>query len=269
MWWTRLAHSLWLQTPTVARWRCTTSPTRPLRSSGGSVTTALGGIGAISADGTHVLVGEVNGLRAALIDISNPASPQIKSVFATAIDSIGAIALKGSLAVASGPNNFYFVVLDYANPASPTQIMFTPGSGGVHFGGAVTCDLDGTHAALADLGGGAVYLFDVSGSTPVLLGQFQSTQLGVSSISISGSTVAAASSNDFTVTLVSFQNPANPAGVDTPSNRGSGLGRPKSIDDVRLERGRFHDRMDGHSNSPLQGSHRGSGNLRLAHLHLD
>ena len=188
----------------------------------GSVTTALGGIGAISADGTHVLVGEVNGLRAALIDISNPASPQIKSVFATAIDSIGAIALKGSLAVASGPNNFYFVVLDYANPASPTQIMFTPGSGGVHFGGAVTCDLDGTHAALADLGGGAVYLFDVSGSTPALLGQFQSTQSGVSSISISGSTVAAASSNDFTVTLVSFQNPANPAGVDTPSNLGGG-----------------------------------------------
>lgn len=188
----------------------------------GSVTTTLGGIGAISVDGSHVLVGEVNGLRAALIDISNPASPQILSVFTTAIDSIGAIALKGSLAVASGPNDLYFVVLDYANPASPTQVKFTPGSGGVYFGGAVTCDLDGTQAALADLGGGNVYLFDVSGAAPALLGQYQSTQAGVSSISISGSTVAAASSNDVTVTLVSFQNLANPAGTDTPTNLGGG-----------------------------------------------
>lgn len=69
------------------------------------------------------------------------------------------------------------------------------------------------HAALADLGGGNIYLFPVSGTAPSLLGKYQSTQSGVSSISISGSTVAAASSNDSTVTLVSFQNQANPSGT--------------------------------------------------------
>ena len=188
----------------------------------GSVTTTLSGIGAISVDGAHVLVGEVNGQRVALIDVTNPTAPQILSVFTTAIASIAAIALKGSLAVASGPNDLIFVVLDYANPASPTQVPFMPGSGGVFFDGAVTCDLDGTQAALADIGGGNIYLFDVSGGTPALLGRYQSSQSGVSSISISGSTVAAASSNDVTATLVSFENPANPTGTDTPTNLGGG-----------------------------------------------
>ena len=188
----------------------------------GSVMTSLGGIGAISLDGSHVLVGEVSGQRVALIDVTNPAAPHVLSIFTTAIASIAAIALKGSRAVASGPNDLIFAVLDYANPASPTQIQFTPGTGGVHFGGGVTCDLDGAQAALADIGSGNIYLFDVSGAAPALLGQFQSSQAGVSSISIDGSTVAAASSNDFTVTLVSFQNPANPAGTDTPANLGGG-----------------------------------------------
>jgi hypothetical protein len=188
----------------------------------GSVSTILGGIGAISVDGSQVLAGEMTGPRAALIDISNPASPQIVSVFNSAIDGIGAIALKGSLAVASGPNELFFAVFDYAIPASPTQVKFVPGTGGVHFGGAITCDLDGTQAALADISGGNVYLFDIGGAAPTLLGQYQSSQAGVSSISIDGSTVAAASSNDFTATLVSFQNPGSPAGTDTATNLGGG-----------------------------------------------
>jgi hypothetical protein len=188
----------------------------------GTVATGLDGIGAISLDGSHVLVGEVSGQRVALIDVTNPAAPHILSVFTSAIASIAAVALKGSLAVASGPNDLIFVVLDYTNPAGPAQIQFTPGTGGVHFGGAITCDLDGAHAALADIGSGNVYLFDVSGAAPAVLSQYQSDQAGVSSISISGSTVAAASSNDFTVTLVSFQNPASPAGTDTPTNLGGG-----------------------------------------------
>jgi hypothetical protein len=188
----------------------------------GSVTTTLAGIGAISFDGMHVLAGEVNGNSIAFIDASNPASPTIKSTFSSAIQSISAISLKGTLAVACGPNNLYFVVLDYSNPASPTQIQFMPGAGGIFFGGALTCDLDGTNAALADYGDSKIYLFDVSGGTITLLGQYASDQSGVSSISISGTLVAAASTNDFSITLVDFSNPANPTGADTQSNLGGG-----------------------------------------------
>ena len=189
----------------------------------GAIGTGLGGIGAISFDGSHVLAGEVGGSRVVLIDVTSPAAPSIVSTFSTAIASISAVALKGILAVASGPNNLYFVVLSYANPASPTQVQFTPGTGGVFFGGAVTCDLDGTHAALADYGGGKIYLFNVAGGAPVFLGQYQSDQAGVSSISISGAMVAATSTNDATMTLVNFQNPASPSGADTSANLGGGV----------------------------------------------
>jgi hypothetical protein len=196
------------------------NPASPTQKS--TVSTVLGGIGAISFDGSHVLVGEVNGQRVVLIDVSNPSAPSILSTFTSAVSSISAIALKGTRAVAAGPNDLFFVVLDYTNPGSPTQVQFMPGSDGVFFGGAVTCDLDGTQAALADYSSGNVYLFDVSGGSPTLLGQYASNQVGISSISISGNFVAAASTNDFTMTLVNFQNPASPSGADTPSNLGGG-----------------------------------------------
>jgi hypothetical protein len=189
----------------------------------GMLSTQLAGIGAISLDGSRVLAGEVNGQRVALIDVANPVSPVLKSVFTTSIASIGAIALKGGLAVASGPNDLIFVVLDYANPASPSEVQFAPGSGGVFFGGSVTCDLDGTRAAVADASDGTLYLFDVSGGPPSLLGRFPSTQAGVFSISVSGATVAAASTNDAMFTVASFQNPASPTGTNTQASLGGGV----------------------------------------------
>jgi hypothetical protein len=187
----------------------------------GTANTGLSGIGAISFDGSNVLAGELDGQRVVLIDVTNPSSPSIVSTFTTAVSSISAIALKGPIAVASGPNDFYFIVLDYINRLSPTQVQFTPGSGGVHFGQAVTCDLDGTHAALADYGSGNVYLFDVSSGMPTLLGQFASDQAGVSSISISGNFVAAASTNDSAMTLINFQNRSSPSHEDTNLGGGS------------------------------------------------
>jgi hypothetical protein len=188
----------------------------------GHISTVLAGIGAISFDGAYVLLGEMNGSRVILIDVSSPTSPTITSTLTTSLGGIGACALKGALAVASGPNDLFFTVINYTNPSSPTQVQFTPGTGGVFFGGSVTCDLDGTQAALADMGGGNVYLFDVAGGTPSLLGQYPTDQAGVSSISISGNFVAAASTNDFTATLIDFQNPANPSAADTATNLGGG-----------------------------------------------
>ncbi len=188
----------------------------------GSVSTVLGGIGAISIDGNRVLVGEVNGLRVILIDVSTPSNPTILSTFSSAISSISSAALKGTKAIISGPNDLIFAVLDYTVPATPTQVKFTPGTGGVFFGGAVAGDLDGTNAALADIGDGNVYLFDVGGASPVLLGKMLTTQAGVSSLSISGTTVVAASSNDATLSVVSFQAPATPTESDISNGLNGG-----------------------------------------------
>jgi hypothetical protein len=188
----------------------------------GTIDTGLGGIGAISFDGTNVLVGEVNGQRVVLIDVTNPASPTVVSTFTSALGGISAIALKGNLAVASGPSDFIFVVLNYSSPSNPAQVQFVPGTGGVFFGGVITCDLDGTQAALADGGDGNIYLFDVSSGSPNLLSQFASTQVGISSISISGDVVAAAATNGVTMSLVDFSNPAAPTATDTPTNLGLG-----------------------------------------------
>ena len=187
-----------------------------------SLNTALSGIGAISFDGSRVLVGEVNGFRLVLIDVSNPSAPSILSTFTTSVSSISAISLKGAYAVAGGPNDLFFVVVDYTTPSSPTQVKFVPGTDGVHFGNSLTCDLDGTHAAFADYGSGNVYLFDIAGGSPSLLGQYASDQAGVSSISISGNFVAAASTNDFTMSLIDFTNPASPSGADTATSLGGG-----------------------------------------------
>jgi Abnormal spindle-like microcephaly-assoc'd, ASPM-SPD-2-Hydin len=120
----------------------------------------------------------------------------------------------------------YFVVLNYASPASPSQVQFTPGTGGVFFQGVIVCDLDGSYAAVADLGGASpptpIYLFNVSTGTPALLGTYQSDQAGVTSISVSGTTVAAASTNDATITLVSFASATSPSAADTATGLGGG-----------------------------------------------
>jgi hypothetical protein len=199
------------------------NPGSPLQKA--TVATGFGGIGAISFDGTNVLAGEQNGSQVILVDVTNPAAPTIVSTYSTTINSIASIALNGALAVASGPNNLYFVILDYANPASPTEVPFSPGTGGVYFDGVIVCDLDGTYAAAADGGGGGVYLFDVAGGTLTLLSKYQSDQSGITSISVSGTTVAAASTNDATITLVSFSlsDPGSPSGADTNAGLGGGV----------------------------------------------
>jgi LVIVD repeat len=82
----------------------------------GTVATGLGGIGAISLDGSHVLAGEVNGQRVALIDITNPAAPHILSVFTSAIASIAAIGCRQRLR-----RRALFRSRDRPEPARPGQ----------------------------------------------------------------------------------------------------------------------------------------------------
>ncbi|WP_031364635.1 choice-of-anchor D domain-containing protein [Caballeronia sordidicola] len=188
----------------------------------GTVSTPVSRLATISIDGTHVLVGDGSGDGLVLVDVSNPSAPLVVSTINTGLSSISAVALKGAYAVATGVYALTFVVVDYTNPSHPTQVQFVPGTAGVHFGNSPTCDLDGTHAALADSGSGNVYLFDISGGTPSLLGQYASTQSGISSLSISGNFVAAASTNDFTMSLIDFTNPGSPSGADTATKLGGG-----------------------------------------------
>jgi hypothetical protein len=187
----------------------------------GSIISTLGGIGAVSVAGSRVLAGEVSGLRLILVDISNPSSPTIVSTFNSSISSIASVALKGTHAVASGVNDPFFVALDYTNP---TEVKFAPGTGGVFFQLApVVCDLDGTNAVVGEAGGSNVYLFDISGGSISLLGKFASSESGITSISISGSTAAASSSNDLTLSVVSFQNVSNPSETATPAGLSGGV----------------------------------------------
>jgi hypothetical protein len=196
------------------------NPTMP----GPAVETTLVGVGAISCDGTNVLAGEIDGSRVVLIDASDLASPKIVSTFTTKIESISSLSLKGSLAVVCGPNQLFFVVLDYATPTSPTQVAFTPGSDGIHFDGPMTCDLDGTLAAFGDdTTDGKIYLFDVSGGSPSFVAEYVSDQPGITSVSVSGNLVAAASAQGGNVTIADFSDPANPTGADSPGNVGLGV----------------------------------------------
>jgi hypothetical protein len=188
----------------------------------GGVSTVLGGIGSISIDGNRVLVGELNGLRAILIDASNPSSPSIVSTHNTGISSITSIAISGTKGVAAGPNDLAFSVINYSNPTTPTHVKFLSNTNGVFFGGPMQADLDGARAALADGGGGEVHFFDVSGANPVRLGLQTTIQAGVFSLSISGTTVAAASTNNVDISLVSFTNPNSPTEGDLSNTQLNG-----------------------------------------------
>jgi hypothetical protein len=69
-------------------------------------------------------------------------------------------------------------------------------------------DVDSGKAAVADQGSGTVHLFDVSSGAASHLGQETTSQAGVESLSISGMTVAAASTNNVPVTLINFSGPS-------------------------------------------------------------
>jgi hypothetical protein len=137
-----------------------------------------------------------------LIDASNPANPIVISTHNSGISSISSVGLSGNKAVVSGPNDGAFALVDYTNPASPSHTTFNSGTGGVVFLGAVSVDIDSGRAAVGDNAGGNVHFFDVTGASAVHLGARATVQSGVFSVSISGTTVAAASSNNVAISLV-------------------------------------------------------------------
>jgi hypothetical protein len=195
------------------------SPASPVQLS--TAATGLSGIGAISFDGAHIMVGELLSTRVALID---PATMTVLSKANTTLSGITSVGISGTKGVAAGPNNLAFAVVDYTNPTSttPPVHVFNSGTGGVFFSGSMAADLDNGMAAVADQASGTVHFFDVSSGTASHLGQETTTQAGVESLSISGSTEAAASTNNVPVTLVSFATPTAPTEKDNATSFAGG-----------------------------------------------
>lgn len=184
------------QTGSVALYDLT-NPAQP--SLQGTVDTGFGGIGAISFNGTYVLVGEQGGPNIALIDVSNPGSPQIASSFYFRglgdqnPPGITGLGLNGLIAIAS--DNFSAVVLDYTNISSPQQQPYV--NYNIEFHGPIVCAYDGYTAAVGDASGN-IYLLGLSGGAQgsiTLENQLGSVSGNITSIAIQGSVIAASSSS--------------------------------------------------------------------------
>jgi len=127
----------------------------------GTVPSTISAIGALSLDGTNLLVGELNGSSLVLINISNISSPQYATPATNPnYGSISAVVLKGSTAVVCGPGGFG--VLNIGTMATafyPSPISagignpFVPG----------TCDFDGSTAVFADSGSDNIFVYSISG----------------------------------------------------------------------------------------------------------
>jgi hypothetical protein len=184
------------QTGSVALYDLT-NPAQPSQVS--LIDTGFAGIGAISINGSRVLVGEATGPHIALIDVSNPGNPQIVSsqIFVGLGDQdppgITGLGLVGLIAIAS--DNFSAVVLDYSNISSPQQLPYINYK--INFQGPIVCAFDGFTAAVGDASG-SVYLLSVPNGAqgPITLeNQFGSVSSNVTSIAIQGDVVAACSSS--------------------------------------------------------------------------
>src|SRR5271166_3860850 len=127
----------------------------------GTVPSTISAIGALSVDGTNLLVGELNGSSLVLINLSSISSPQYTTPATNPnYGSISAVVLKGSTAIVCGPGGFGVLNIDtMATAFYPSPISagignpFVPG----------TCDFDGTTAVFADSGSDNIFVYSISG----------------------------------------------------------------------------------------------------------
>src|SRR6266851_322715 len=113
--------------------------------------------------------------------------------------------------VAGSANNFTFSVIDFTNPATPTIVQVNPG-----FGGASTVDAKSNFAAVGDLTGSNVALFDVTNpAAPALLGSIGTQLAGIAAISMDGMRVLAGEMNGLRAVLIDFTTPNAPVILST------------------------------------------------------
>jgi hypothetical protein len=168
-------------------------------------TRGLTGIGAVSLDGTSLLVGEYDGPTLVLLDVALPPAEAVLSTF-TAPDfangGVKALVLRGNQAIVSG--NFNFDVIDLTIPARPSIVPYIVGvsSGRVDFRGPITCDFDGSTAVFGDATG-TVYVFQVPADDfPAFLGAFTTPFEAVTSVAAMVDYIAAGSLSSGTVFIL-------------------------------------------------------------------
>lgn len=135
------------------------NPTQPTQTSfdpglGGGLKTAL--------DGTMAAAGSPLGSTVKLVNITVPSDISSAN---SGLNGVFSIAIKGSKVIAGSSNSFNAALIDFTNLSAPIVTPINPGNGG---GWNVT--MTATHAALGNITGNNVNLFDISGSTPVSLG---------------------------------------------------------------------------------------------------
>lgn len=110
------------------------------------------------------------------------------------------------LIIASGPNNFNFAVIDFTTPATPTVSHTTPA-----FGGSCTLDTNDELAAVGNMNGGQVELYDLSDpSAPTKLGSVATGLFGIAGLSFDGTRVLAGEMNGLRAALVDVADPSAP-----------------------------------------------------------
>jgi hypothetical protein len=186
------------------------------------------GIGAISLDGTKVLVGEAGGPNIVLMNASTgaPIASCVAEDFADG--GVQALALKGNTAIVSG--QFNFDVVNYVGTSTLTTMPYIIGGsiGRVIFQGPIVCDFDGATAVLGD-GSGNVYAFSIAaGQLKEFLGA-SSAAGPVSSVTVSGKQVAAGSISDVLVALIRLGSGA-PVGFAVVSSTGGDSGGAVKFD---------------------------------------
>jgi hypothetical protein len=186
---------------------------------------APNGIGTLSLDGTNLLIGQWDGPSVVLLDTTTGgvlASGAVEDFSG----GITALALKGKTAIVSGQDNFD--VLNYDSSAG--TLTPSPYVGDIDFSGPVTCDFDGSTAVVGYTDGfGLSHLHAFNIVNGALEGEIMPALAapgGVTSVTVSGTQVAAAAIGELSVALLSLNSP-NGGFVNVDNSDGPAGGVPK------------------------------------------
>jgi len=114
-----------------------------------------------------VAVGHFGGSEVAIYDLSDPASPQLQTMFDTDLASIGALSLWGNYLLVGENNRSKVALLDISKPPLSAIVSTTPLSSGG--GGVTSIALNGDNGLLAVVGGvGASVLDYTNPANPVI-----------------------------------------------------------------------------------------------------
>lgn len=139
----------------------------------------------MSARAQLAVVGQTNGPRVTVVDVSAPATPIVRGSVNTTLVGISSIAVDatGSRVVAGELNGCRIALISIQNPDAPVQT----GTFCTTFAGVSSVAVSGTRAIVGQQSGPGVELYDITGAAPVKIGVNLNTVLvGISSVAASG-----------------------------------------------------------------------------------